>query len=185
MPCVSSSQPAATSARTCRRPSPPCEGGRPVSWMFSSPTQPSRAEHRQRLRVLRLVAVVEADDDRLAARQRDAAPPVGLDLVLRHGVPAGGRERVHLGGELCGSDIQAGERSAGGRRRDHVVHQDRHGIGARPAGRDAAARRAGRLCAVGCGPLSSERAWRRRAMRRARRRSSCRRRSAARQRPTR
>ena len=63
---MSSSQPAASSPRTSLLLSPPCEGGRPVSWMFSSPTQPSRSQDRQRLRVLRVVAVVEAHHDRLA-----------------------------------------------------------------------------------------------------------------------
>ena len=115
------------------RPRPPCEGGRPLSWMFSTADPAEPAQDRQRLRVLRLIAVVEADHDRFARGQRDAAAPVGLRagpcVTACQPAPA---SALHLLRELCGRHVQARERRAGGRRRDHVVHEDRHGRGARP-----------------------------------------------------
>lgn len=84
-------------------------------------------EDRQGVGVLGLVAVVERDDDRLAGSQRRAARPVGVDLVERDGMPTGGLERLHLGGELFGWYVQARERRACRRRVDHVIHQARPG----------------------------------------------------------
>ena len=106
---------------------PPCEGGSPLSWMFSSPTQPRPRSTGSACDVLRVVAVVEAQHDRLAGPERGSFAPVGRELVERHRVPPGGRQRVHLFGELARRHVQARERRARRRGGDHVVHQDRHG----------------------------------------------------------
>ena len=74
-PCVSSSQPAATRARPAL--AEPALGGRQpaeLEVLVADPAEP--AQHRQRLGVLRLVAVVEAEHDRLARAQRRAVLPV-------------------------------------------------------------------------------------------------------------
>src|ERR1019366_2817666 len=52
------------------------------------------AQHGEGLRVLGLISVVEAEDDRLARSQRYPSPPVGAHLVERHGVPARALERA-------------------------------------------------------------------------------------------
>ena len=85
-----------------------------------------RAQHRQRLRVLRLVAVVEREHDRFACTQGRTRAPGGLDLVQCHRVPAGALERAHLFGELGRRHVQAREGCACGRVRDHVVHENRN-----------------------------------------------------------
>ncbi len=72
------------------------------------------AKHGQRLGVLRLIAVVEGDDDRFARSQRYAMLPVRLHLIERHGVPAGALQRLHLRGELTRHDVQPRERGAPG-----------------------------------------------------------------------
>jgi len=84
--------------------------------MFSSPTHPRERRNGQRLGELRLVAVVEADHDRLAGRQRDAAPPVRIELVERHRRPTGTLQRVHLCREQLGRERTGREtaRRAGG-----------------------------------------------------------------------
>ena len=146
IPCVSSSQPALISALTCDSLRPPCDGGRPVSWMFSTPTHPRRLEHRQRVAVLGEVAVVERQNDRLARRQWHAVRPVRPKLIHRHCVPAGSLQRVHLGGELGFGDIEFRVRGARDGRVDDVVHQDGHRGRSRLAGglaRDCGAQGAG------------------------------------------
>ena len=66
------------------------------------------------MRVLRLVAVVEGEDDRLARRQRRAFAPVREQLVHRDRVIAGFVERAHLPFEFARLDVEAREGGAAG-----------------------------------------------------------------------
>ena len=111
---------------------------------------PEPAQDRQRLGVLGLIPVVEAEHDRFACPQRHAPAPVGLDLIKRDRMPAGVLQCLHLGGELAWWHIQAREGRSRWRRRDHVIHEDRDRLGPGVAGR--CARASGFRRAAFCSP---------------------------------
>ena len=60
-------------------------------------------------------------------RKRRAAEPVVVYPVQGHGVKAMCGEPAHLPGEVRRAHEQFGQRSAGRRSSDDVVHEDRHG----------------------------------------------------------
>ena len=126
--------------------------------LIRHPAEP--AQHRKRCGVLRVIAVVEGDDDRLAGRELGARRPVGPQLIERDRVPAVVLERLHLGRELRGKNVEPGERRAGGRRSDHVVHEHRDGGVAGPAVAGGQARR-GRAPGCRSWPVAAARvaAW--------------------------
>ena len=101
------------------------------------------------MRVLREVAVVEGEDDRLG-RQAGAAGPRAPHLLDRDAVVAAAREQRDRRAEALARGPQLGVRGPRRRGRDHVVHQDRD----RPAVGARRRRRAG-----SAGPWRAGAAW--------------------------
>ena len=65
------------------------------------PRPPVRAQDREGVAVLAVVAVIEAEDDRLGRQQAPVMPGV-VHLLECHGVVAALRQRRDLGGEVLG-----------------------------------------------------------------------------------